>query len=420
MLHLDPGYPPGEDILQYAKPHPFFLEFTRVYKKGFLMPIEAGREQVAVPCFESPDQLRAGLLARAAFDAIDLYPRDGSERLAKTEAAVAEIAGIEPNNVVLFNSGMSAVTAAIEVALATSENPKPVLACAEQMYGQTCGYVEGWLVKRGVRVVRFDSGSTDHVNSILKKHTPDVFVSETIGNGPDMPVLDADNLLKTARGQESPPILVLDNTLPLSTALPLNDRLTPEDTAIIVESGTKSYSFNAELSGIAYTKSPDLLHKLKGHRRMTGSMPGLGSLKNIVNLLPASKEAFDERNQRIYQNTGRLAVALANGLDTTNTVLVSHPSLPTHDNYEFAHAIKLNHASPVLFLQCIGNTNQFELTRTLWQSEGVRKHAKLGQSFGFDHTRIFPDETAPAIRIAPGAYSDIESLAGELQTALRS
>jgi cystathionine beta-lyase/cystathionine gamma-synthase len=384
------------------------------------MSIEAGREQVAVPCFESPDQLRAGLLARAAFDAIDLYPRDGSERLAKTEAAVAEIAGVESNSVVLFNSGMSAITTAVEVALAASENPKPVLACAEQMYGQTCGYVEGWLVKRGVRVVRFDSGSTDHINSVLEKHQPDVFVSETIGNGPDMPVIDIDNLLKTTRDQEKPPVLVLDNTLPLSTALPLSDRLTPKDKTIVVESGTKSYSFNTELSGIAYTKNSDLVHKLKGHRRMTGSMPGLSSLKNIANLLPSSKEFFDERNRRIYQNTGRLAVALSDITHAASDILVSHPSLPTHDNYEFAKETKLDHASPVLFLQCTGNTSQFELTRTLWQSEGVRKHAKLGQSFGFDHARIFPDETAPAVRVAPGAYSDIENLARELRTTLQS
>lgn len=384
------------------------------------MSIEIEREQVAVPCFESPDQLRAGLLARAAFCAIDLYPRDGSEILAKTEASVAEIAGVKSSDIVLFNSGMSATTAAVEVALATSENNQPVLACAEQMYGQTCSFVENWLAKRGVRVVRFDSGSTDHISSVLEKHQPDVFVSETIGNGPDLPVLDVDNLLKTSRKQEKRSVLVLDNTLPLSTALPLYDRLTPSDNVMVVESGTKSYSFNTELSGIAYAKSPGLLQKLKGYRRMTGSMPGLSSLKNIANLLPSSKEFFDERNRRIYQNTGRLAVALSDITHAASDILVSHPSLPTHDNYEFAKETKLDHASPVLFLQCTGNTSQFELTRTLWQSEGVRKHAKLGQSFGFDHARIFPDETAPAVRVAPGAYSDIENLARELRTTLQS
>lgn len=370
-----------------------------------------------VPCFSSIDELQAGLAAKAAYASIDLYPRDGSERLALAEAQAGHLARVEDHEIALFNSGMSAVVAAVDVALEQSETHTPVLACAEQLYSQTGAYIGQRLTRRGVKVVRFDSSWPIHVQRVLEQHQPDVILSETVGNGPGVPVLDTEALLDQAKSLGSKPVVVLDNTLPLSTGLPLGNMLPKDDNVLVAESGTKSYTFNSELSGLVYSKNQSLLDKVREYRRMTGSMPGIKSVEGILSLLPDSREAFDDRNKRIYKNTGALALALFEAQANGGDFIVSHPSLPSHDNYDYAAQNYPDGASPVLFLQCTGCADQFELAGRIWQNESVQTHAKLGQSFGFDHARILPDERGRVVRIAGGAYTDTEALGQALAEA---
>jgi hypothetical protein len=56
----------------------------------------------------------------------------------------------------------------------------------------------------------------------------------------------------------------------------------------------------------------------------------------------------------------------------------------------------------------------------LWDHPIIREYARLGQSFGFDETRIVIDENVNAIRIAGGATTDTEALGAALGEAIVS
>lgn len=368
-----------------------------------------------VPCFESIEALQEGLAAKRAFEAIDLYPRDGSLLLCETEARVAELARVDAHEAIIFNSGMAAVSDAIQVGLDLSRKPAPTLAISQQLYSQSLNL--GQIIqRRGVKTIFFDSGSPDAVAGVIDARQPDVIFSETVANGPDMPILDVGSLLRKTRELDSSPVVILDNTLPLSTGLPLGEELKSEDNVIVVESGTKSYTFNQELLGITYSKTPVLLDGLKQHRRTVGSMPGLGSVERIRALLPETRESFDERNLSLFKNSGKLALKLYEAQSKGADFIVSHPLLPTHDNHDLALALP-DGGSPVLFLQCTSCADQFDLAKRLGEDLEVKEQARLGQSFGFDTARILPDERAKVVRISAGARTDADALGTALAKA---
>lgn len=379
------------------------------------------REGAAVPTFDSVEELQEVMTAKRSFSPIDLYPRDGTEHLCAVEARAANLARVEADGLVMFNSGMSAVQAALEVGLSEAKSGKDngeqlVVAHSYELYSQTLSLI-GSLRGRGVKPVAFDSGSPASIEKVMESKRPDVLFTETVGNGPNVPVLDIDHLLALNRAQAEQSFVILDNTLPLSTALPLGEMLDEDDRVLVVESGTKSYTLNNELSGFVYGAMPSLMKRILEYRRTVGVMPGLGSLERIDSLLPASREAFDERNGHLYEVTGKLAVALFEAEQAGADFIVSHPSLATHANHELAATRYSDGTTPVFFLQCTGEASQFDLADRLWSHPIVRQYADLGQSFGFDKTRILPDERYPAVRVAGGAYSDTELLGPALKEA---
>lgn len=373
-----------------------------------------------VPCFESVPALQDGLASKRAFEAVDLYPRDGSVKLCELEERVGRLAGVHGSETVLFASGMTAVTNTIEVGLSqkTEAQKQPTIAFGAQVYSQTRSY-QDYLRERGVKIREFDSGSRSSVAKMLENHQPDVVFSETVANGPDMPVLDIDHLKEQLKYQENPPLLILDNTLPLSTGLPLSEELEKEDDVVVVESGTKSYTFNNELLGIAYSKNQELVDALRKYRRTVGTMPGKGNMEAIGGLLPESKDAFDDRNLRLLKNAGALAVRLHNETNGQADFIVTHPAIDWHDNHELALHQHPKGSAPLLFLQCTGEADQFDLANRIWSNDDVRKCANLGQSFGFDEARILPDEIGRTVRISSGAYTDVERLGDALVEAVQ-
>lgn len=361
--------------------------------------------QPIVPCFDSVDSLRAGLDAKSRFEAVDLYPRDGSEALGDIERRVANLAGVSESDVLAYTSGMSAVTDSIDIALHASGKEQPTLAFARETYTQTKRYVENFLRGHRAEIITFDSGDNASVQRMVEEKQPDVIVTESVSNFVNVPVLDTDFLLECIRAQDKDITLVLDNTLPLSTALPIGERITEEDGIIVVESGTKSYTFNAELFGIGYTKNPALQDLLKRYRRTRGTLPATQSLAQITELLPSDRESFDERNLRLFKNTGDIAVRLGLAAEGNYDFQFSHPILPDHDNHERYKALFPEGGTPVFYIQS-GKFDQYQVAEKLWAHPGVREQARLGQSFGFDHTRIVADENVGAVRIAGGANTD--------------
>jgi cystathionine beta-lyase/cystathionine gamma-synthase len=373
----------------------------------------------SVRSFESVSELREGLDAKAQFEAVDLYPRDGSLLLGEVEAGVAQLTGVERDEALVYASGMAAVTDAIDVALHNSADSDtlPIVACASETYSQTKRYIENFLRNKRARILYFDSGDTEEVGRIIRDRQPDVIVAETVSNYVNVPVLDTVFLLEQVNDQEKAPTIVLDNTLPLSTAEPLGERLRPNDNVIVVESGTKSYSFNVELLGIAYTKNTQLLDYLRRYRRTRGTLPGLQSLDLVSGILPTSREQFDDRNSRLFRNTGDIALQLAFHNGDNSDYVISHPCLPSHANHELYKNRYPDDAAPVFYIQS-WKLDQYSVAERLWSHPGVREQAKLGQSFGFDHTRIVADENVGAVRIAGGADTDGTALGEACAEAL--
>lgn len=359
-----------------------------------------------VPSFESVEDLRSALNSKGGPCTTDLYPRDGTTKLNQLEARFAQLARVKPEDLVLCSSGMSAVVNTLE---AITQNGDTV-ACAWQTYSQTGVYVAEQLIKKGIRVVFFDSGSPDDIERVISKNKPSVIFSETVSNGPDTPVLDAEQLLEACEQAEIDPYIVLDNTLPLSTGYDLSPLLEKNQKVIGVESATKSYAFNTELAGIIYSHDQTLVSKLRQHRITKGFGPNLTTIAALDDTLPESREEFDRRNTRIFTVSKALAHCVASTFARSSEFTVSHPSLPSHANSNYAQRKLVDGSSPIFYIQCTGSTDQFELADQLWSNPAVREHCELGQSFGFDKTRILPNQTYPVVRIAAGATTDSVSL----------
>ncbi len=364
-----------------------------------------------VPHFTTITDLQGALEAKNAYEPVDLYPRDGTSLLGSTEAKVADLVGVNGDELILCNSGMAAIVTIIE----TFRRQDTVIAVAEQTYSQTTAYLQR-LAMQGVTVTRFDSDSPEHIDRVLRRAQPDIVLTETVGNGPDVPIFDADTVLDLDSFQEAHPLLVLDNTLPLSTTNPLDQILCRYPKAIGVESGTKAYTFNQELSGLIYAKDDELLERVKQTRRTLGTIPGISATARIDELLPRTAQDFHGRNNSVFRATEELAAHLNDAVGSRPEYFVAHPTL---DHFGNNHGTEDTVGSPVLFINCFGELDQFELTKELWSNPAIREHAQLGQSFGFDSTRILPDAIAPFVRIAGGAVTDTEALGKELAVTIQ-
>jgi cystathionine beta-lyase/cystathionine gamma-synthase len=358
-----------------------------------------------VPSFESNEALRQAMDDKAQFVNSDLYYRDGSYALGDIEKKLAELSGFAEGEVLAYNSGMSATAAAIDCGLAHAEREKPLLACAGESYSQTKRYIENFVRGQRADVIVFDSGDIDSIKGVLNRR-PDVLFTETISNYMNMRVLDVSWLLGALR--EAPETTaILDNTLPLSTAMPVAEELEEGDQVVVVESGTKSYTLNEELLGLASTKNRDKFDWLQRYRRTRGDLPGNHAQSFIADRLPRSRAEFDERNLRLFRSTGQVAFALAQRAAEVgdDQFIIEHPSLSGHDNAALYAEQYNGGGAPLLYITAT-QSDQHALFDKLLSNPVVEEHVRRGQSFGFDEARVIYDEFQPAIRISGGAETD--------------
>ena len=373
-----------------------------------------------VPSFADVDEAKDALRKKDNFIPADLYPRDGTVELSRLEAQYAEFVGLAEGSLLLYNSGMSAVVEAIESGYPTKDD---VIAHGNQLYSQSTRYISEQLRKRGVKPVVFNAGSVDEIDLTIKRHRPKIVFLETVANAPDMSVLDLEGFLALESVNDVNPLIILDNTVPTPSVLPLEPVLGSHDLRIlVVESGTKSYALNRELLGLVYGNDEKVMGPIRERRRTTGTLLSNSAIEVIGEASFATKEEFDERNRRGVSNTLQLARAVFDGIQGSSRFLVSHPNLENHANFEYARSKFPDGCSLVFFVQCINDMDQFQLTEALWDSEVIRRHCELGQSFAFDRTRIWPDANFPTVRISGGVESpgDIEALSLEFSNVLKS
>lgn len=368
-------------------------------------------------------------------DCHGLYPRDGVVPVSLIEGQVSNVTIRGRTKNVIWSAGMAAVRETTNFAAVhmydngTRNGDAPIIAHAQSLYGQSLEHFAKEK-KKGVNVFSFDSGNETSVNDAIDKGA-DVIFAETVANTPDMSVLNVHSLLKHVRSLNNPPVIILDNTLPLRTGFKFADLLKPSDPVIIVESGTKNLMNNSELLGISYSTNVDLIDGLRKHKAHSGAVNSIGALAAISAKLKKTIPGFHDRNQAVFNSTGKIANALSEAeieLDKDKDFTVSFPTFNNHPNHDYATAITpvdLESISPVVFLSpwILSETGTRDLIRRFSEHPALREQIKegqihLGQSFGTPRARLLYDPNAYNVRFAGGFdIADDDALAAAIKEA---
>lgn len=388
----------------------------------------------AVPSYGSVEAMAEVLTTKGTHDAYGMYPTDGTASVIELEKRLGVLEGMSQREVVAYHAGMSAVEDAIDTALhlASQRGQHPKIAKPEQSYSQTDVYITKYLTRRGVRVCCYDSGDPEDVAYVLEEDKPQVFLSETVSNGPRMPVLDHEHLLRTVRNidEKQRPVVILDNTLPLSTGLPIGQELSDEDRVVIVNSGMKMISLNSEMLGYSYSRNEELLKELREYRITRRTIPSVTATEQLLSVVPevdtyaaqeAAKGAFDQRNARIFANSKRLAEIIFQAEQDGAPFQVVHPNIGEHPNRAYVEQYFEDGVAPapVLYLHSHPDKiSHIELAKKLFdKNDAVKQGVELRQSFGFDEASFLFSLDAPVIRIAAGANTDVDALGSALYEA---
>jgi|GEM_PF-2056642 len=386
-----------------------------------------------------------------------LYPRDGDPEVTELEDLLARVTYPGQEHNVILASGMSAVRESVNFALdyvvtrGTRNGGAPRVAASLSLYSQSGVYFdkEG---RKGVDVVRFGSGDPGGVRKVSQdRGTPastvklsdpgnsvgivesvgaDVIFAETVANTPEMPVLDVYALLKTVRGLEQrKPIVILDNTLPLSTGLDLGQMLLPSDPVIVVESGTKNLMNNSGLLGIAWSPNLKLVEGLRKQRAHSGAVLSNGAPRVVREALRRTLPAFHERNRAVFRSTAAIAMALREArqeLGKDSDFDLAFPLFPEHDNYQLGQQLTpegVPFISPVVFVTPTSEWDARPLLRRIGEHPAVQEQIRanqihFGQSFGGEKARLLYDRNMPNLRVA-GGYNieDPAALVAAIKTA---
>lgn len=357
-----------------------------------------------------------------------LYPRDGEDIVTKIEEKISEITIPGQRLNVVVSSGMAAVSQAVSFAMSkrgSGDDCSPLLAHGTELYSQSTNYFSH-LKNMGVSVRSFDSGSDAGIDKIIETVSPDVIFAETVANTPNMPVLNIRRLLHKIRGLENPPLVVLDNTLPLSSGVNFAEFLAADEEVLVVESGTKNAMNNSRALGVIYSKNEKLIDEFRKFKATTGIVTG--SNEEILEDLNATIPGFHDRNRAVFSSTGKLAIALAKAeevLGEASDFTSTFPSFPGHPNHEYVKENMIEEGiSPVAFIvaKIWDEGTAKKLLDRISQHPRIREQVKegqifFGQSFGMSKARMLYDVNAPNVRFSGGFDVDDESLADSLLEA---
>lgn len=126
-------------------------------------------------------------------ESVEIYQRGGYAELEEREKKTAELIGMKKDEVVLFNAGMAAIRESLELENLTKGD---VVLYSPDLYNHSKDYIENELPKRGIKTIPIDSGNIEAVEKAIDEHRPKVIFMETVGNTPNMPVIDVDRLIK--------------------------------------------------------------------------------------------------------------------------------------------------------------------------------------------------------------------------------
>lgn len=404
-------------------------------------PASRPSPEIALPspapaAYEEVDELRLSLDRKGTSNpGRGLYPRDGEETVRRIEKTFSLVTIPDQSLNVIVTAGMAGVSHAVVYALSASGRDRlgrgPVLAHGTELYSQATNYFTH-LGRIGVTTTGFNSGDPEGLDRKIDDYNPDVIFAETVTNTPNISVLDIHRLLERVRAEEDPPILILDNTLPLSTGINFDELLSPEDRVLIIESGTKNAMNNSSALGVVYSKNRELIDGFRKFKATVGAVTSTDANEAILEKLQAAIPEFHRRNRAVFSGTNknakaldRAAVILGDRADFTTTF----PTSPDHPNHAYVkehmprrHVSK--RISPVVFMvaNALSESGTQDLLRRITEHPRIREQMRegqifLGQSFGMAEARLLFDKNAPNVRIAAGYDIEADALADALLEA---
>lgn len=122
---------------------------------------------------------------------VEGYARYDYPALRKREEEVAKEVGAD--KVLLYNSGMAAINDALESLYLTKGD---VLLYSPSVYAESKNLIEKDLAARGIKCIPIDSSKIDEVKEMIDRYHPKAIFVETVGNAPNMPVVDLESLFQ--------------------------------------------------------------------------------------------------------------------------------------------------------------------------------------------------------------------------------
>jgi len=121
---------------------------------------------------------------------VKIYDRYGYPELVKKEEEMAELVGVEKDELMLVSNGMAAVVESIEsLGLKKGET----ILCSRYVYSQSGEYLKE-IESRGIICVKVDPGDIEEMKSQIDQHKPKAIFTEIVGNDESMPVLNVEEL----------------------------------------------------------------------------------------------------------------------------------------------------------------------------------------------------------------------------------
>ena len=367
--------------------------------------------------FDSINELREAVRHNDALHPQSKYPRGGTVELALLERKVANMFNLNPEEVMVFSYGMSAVVAAIEHASLTKGS---TIIHGVNEYSNNKKYIGKTLTKRGVVAVEAESYSIEYLQELIEKNRPQVIFLETVANGQAMPVLDLENFFKIPSLKNIDPLIILDNTLAASIISP-EEILKDGFRVIGIESGLKFYTKHRGSFGFAYTKNLRMANEIKEYRKQTGTAPDLYQTKRISERLIGKFDLY-QRNERIFRNAMTLATLSAEAEHEGALFSIIYPNLKNHQNFDFASKKFPGGAAPLFFIKSNGNKDQFDIAESLLKNLVVKEACVIIESFGYDFTTIWPNSDLNFVRISAGTEEEetVKALGYAIRDSLRS
>lgn len=332
-------------------------------------------------------------LAPEAGGGLDFYGRASNPTWRQAESAIADLEAAAA--VLVFGSGMAAVTAALRVLT----RPGSVLVVPSDGYYQARAYASEYLAPLGITVHEVSCAQMCEAAA-----EADVVLAETPAN-PGLDVVDLQALAAVCRGRGAR--LVVDNT----TATPLGQQPLALGADLVVASATKALSGHSDLlAGYVAGNDLELMAAIERERLLAGPILGAFEAWLLVRSLGTAGLRVERQNQS--------ALALATLVAEHPAVRsVRYPGLPGDP----AHAVAARQ------MRLFGGLVSMELADAAAVDHLVRRSELLvaATSFGGIHTSVdrrarWGDPVSPGFARISLGIEDTDDLLADFERALGS